>query len=229
MVSSSATPCEGTHARDAQAVAADSLLAVAVDVVQASNDKQQIEPMLEQIDALSAALGEVQTLLADTGYFSAANVSREAPMPSQNSTPVQAMTHRLSRPEGRKLYALGKQIPEPVFGIIKSVMGFRQFMHRGIDQVRGERNLVTMAWNISGCSSWRRRAEASAPFDTADGRGGSIGAAILVSHWIETGGQGESILQKRDFSPRKQNHPQAHSDGLLEGASRFKAARNEPS
>ena len=61
---------------NAQAVvAADSLLVVAVDVVQAPNDKQQIEPMLEQIDALPAALGEVETLLADTGYFSAANVT----------------------------------------------------------------------------------------------------------------------------------------------------------
>jgi hypothetical protein len=43
---------------------------------------------------------------------------------------------------------LRKQTPEPVFGIIKSVMGFRQFMLRGIDLVRGEWRLVTMAWNI---------------------------------------------------------------------------------
>ena len=41
-----------------------------------------------------------------------------------------------------------KQTPEPVFGIIKSVLGFRQFLLRGIDNVRGEWNLVTMAWNI---------------------------------------------------------------------------------
>jgi Transposase DDE domain len=43
---------------------------------------------------------------------------------------------------------LRKQIPEPVFGIVKSVMGFRQFMLRGLDQVRGEWNLVAMAWNM---------------------------------------------------------------------------------
>ena len=160
---------------NAQAVvAADSLLVVAVDVVQAPNDKQQIEPMLEQIDALPAALGEVETLLADTGYFSAANVTAcmasgidpliamgrqphhpplserfaEVPPAPSNPTPVQAMAHRLNTPEGRKLYALRKQIPEPVFGIIKSVMGFRQFMLRGIDQARGEWSLVTMAWNL---------------------------------------------------------------------------------
>ena len=58
------------------------------------------------------------------------------------------MAHRLKTVKGRDLYALRKQIPEPVFGIIKSVMGFRQFMLRGIDRVRGEWRLVTMAWNI---------------------------------------------------------------------------------
>ena len=38
--------------------------------------------------------------------------------------------------------------PEPVFGIIKSVLGFRQFLLRGIDKVSGEWTLVTMAWNV---------------------------------------------------------------------------------
>ncbi len=41
-----------------------------------------------------------------------------------------------------------KQTPEPVFGIIKSVLGFRQFSLRGLDKVRGEWSLVTMAWNL---------------------------------------------------------------------------------
>lgn len=58
------------------------------------------------------------------------------------------MAHRLKTRAGRDLYALRKQIPEPVFGIIKSVMGFRQFLRRGIDKVRGEWSLVTMAWNM---------------------------------------------------------------------------------
>jgi len=58
------------------------------------------------------------------------------------------MAHRLKTPEGRKLYALRKQTPEPVFGIIKSVLGFRQFLLRGIDNVRGEWSLVTMAYNM---------------------------------------------------------------------------------
>jgi hypothetical protein len=58
------------------------------------------------------------------------------------------MSHRLQTPEGKKLYAKRKHIPEPVFGIIKSVLGFRQFLLRGLDGARGEWSLVTMAWNL---------------------------------------------------------------------------------
>jgi transposase len=160
---------------NAQAVvAADSLLVVATDVVQAANDKQQLEPMVEKLKALPDELGQVETLLADNGYFSAANVTtceatnivpliatgREVHHPSlaerfaavptapQDPTPVQSMAHRLKTAEGKKLYALRKQVPEPVFGIIKSVLGFRQFLLRGLDCVRGEWSLVTMAWNM---------------------------------------------------------------------------------
>ncbi|SEI75761.1 Transposase DDE domain-containing protein, partial [Azotobacter beijerinckii] len=45
-------------------------------------------------------------------------------------------------------YALRKQTVEPVFGIIKSVMGFRQFLLRGLDNVRNEWTLVCLAWNF---------------------------------------------------------------------------------
>lgn len=162
------------------AVAAGSLLVVASDVVQAANDKQQLEPMLGKLAALPEALGKPETLLADNGYFSAANVAAcaaagiaplialgrqphhpslserfaAAPPPElwskgpDNPTAVEAMTHRLQTAEGKKLYALRKHTPEPVFGIIKSVLGFRQFLLRGLDNVRGEWSLVTMAWNI---------------------------------------------------------------------------------
>ncbi|GAC1583707.1 MAG: hypothetical protein NVS3B5_18310 [Sphingomicrobium sp.] len=160
---------------NAQAVvAAESLLVVAAQVVQAPNDKQQIEPMLNKLDALPEDLGKPEILLADNGYFSDANVMlcaaariepliaagrqphhpslrerfAEAPPAPHNPTPLQAMAHRLQTPEGKRLYALRKQTPEPVFGIIKSVMGFRQFLLRGLDNVEGEWSLVTMAWNI---------------------------------------------------------------------------------
>jgi transposase len=150
---------------NAQAVvAADSLLVIAVDVVQAPNDKQQVEPMLGKITELPGELGKVGELLADNGYFSEANVNacaaagiepviaigREAhhptlaerfaedPTPPENPTPLEAMRHRLQTKEGKKRYALRKQTPEPVFGIIKSVIGFRQFMLRGLNKVRGD-------------------------------------------------------------------------------------------
>jgi hypothetical protein len=70
----------------------------------------------------------------------------EAPPAPDNPTAVEA--HRLKTLEGRKLYAQRKHPPEPVFGIIKSVLGFRQFLLRGLDHIRGEWNLVTMAWNL---------------------------------------------------------------------------------
>ncbi len=157
------------------AVAAGSLLVIAADVVQAPNDKQQLEPMLGKLADLPDELGKAEGLLADNGYFSESNVNacasagiepviamgREAHHPTlderfagppspppQDATPLEAMDHRLKTPEGTKLYALRKQTPEPVFGIIKSVLGFRQFLLRGIDKVRGEWNLVTMGWNI---------------------------------------------------------------------------------
>jgi hypothetical protein len=58
------------------------------------------------------------------------------------------MAHRLRTAQGKALYGLRKQTPEPVFGIIKSVMGFRQFSLCGLDKVRGQWSLVTMAGNI---------------------------------------------------------------------------------
>jgi transposase len=156
------------------AVAAGSMLVVAADVVQAPNDKHEVEPTLDRLEALPAELGETETLLADTGYFSSPNVEAcvkagvkpiiamgrpphhpplaerfaKPPEAPADPTPVEAMAHRLKTPEGRNLYALRKQTPEPVFGVIKSVLGFRQFSMRGLAKARGEWSLVTMAWNI---------------------------------------------------------------------------------
>ena len=160
---------------NAQAMVAEgSLLVVAGDVVQATNDKQQLEPMLAKTGALPEELGKAETMLADNGYFSEANVNScaaaaieplialgrdthhqslherfaDAPPPPENPTPVEAMAHRLRTPEGKKLYAKRKHTPEPVFGIIKSVLGFRQFLLRGLENVKGEWSLVTLAWNM---------------------------------------------------------------------------------
>ena len=58
------------------------------------------------------------------------------------------MVHRLSTQAGKALYKMRKQTVEPVFGIIKHVMRWRQMSMRGLLKAQGEWNLVTMAWNI---------------------------------------------------------------------------------
>src|SRR6266702_3862609 len=161
---------------NAQAVVATgSMLIVAADVTQAANDKGQLLPMVEKLQALPEELGRTKRILADNGYFSQGNVEECAaakiePLiamgrtphhmswkqrfaatpksPPDSATPLQKMAHRLKTPRGRKLYALRKQTPEPVFGIIKSVMGYRQCLLRGLASVKGEWNLVAMSWNI---------------------------------------------------------------------------------
>ncbi len=156
------------------AVDTESMLVVAINVAQVATDKQQIEPMLEVLASLPEALGRVKHLLADNGYFSAANVETcveakiepllaagrdrhhphwadrftEPPPLAEPASAVERMKHRLKTVQGRKRYGLRKQTVEPVFGIIKSVMRFRQFLLRGLASVRGEWTLVTMAWNI---------------------------------------------------------------------------------
>ena len=163
------------QAYNAQAgVDATTMLVVATGVTQATNDKQQVVPMLETLASQTATQGKVEYLIADTGYFSAHNmnacdaaqiepliaVARENHHPHwrerhtepapllATATPAETMAHRVKTKDGRKRYALRKQTVEPVFGIIKSVMGFRQFSLRGLDKVRGEWSLVCLAWNL---------------------------------------------------------------------------------
>lgn len=159
------------------AVDAPTMLVVAAYITQAPNDKEQIEPTLAVLQAqsqASAVLGEVHTLIADTGYSSQTNIEAcqaggiepviavarqdhhpdwqerhsEPPALEPDAGPMQAMAHKLKTKTGRATYALRKQIVEPVFGIIKSVMGFRQFSLRGLDKVSGEWTLVCLAWNV---------------------------------------------------------------------------------
>ena len=69
---------------------------------------------------------------------------------------------RLRTEEGKKLYAKRKSTIEPVFGIIKHIMGFRQFSLRGERKVASEWNLVSIAWNIKRlhkiCDNLRKEA-----------------------------------------------------------------------
>ena len=163
------------------AVDAATMLVVGTGVTQAPNDKEQIAPMLQTLAAQPQTRGAVVRMIADTGFYSEANVqaceaakiepyiamardehhpnwrerhSEPAPLP-ENPTTAQAMSHRLKTKAGRALYALRKQTVEPVFGIIKSVMGFRQFSMRGLNKVRGEWNLVCLAWNLKRMAALR--------------------------------------------------------------------------
>lgn len=156
----------------------ETMLVVSTHLTQATNDKQEIAPALARIDALPEALGTVTDLLADTGYFSRANVQAcrkkniqpslalgrdqhhlsvfdrfapDDPAPVTDD-PVVQMKHQLSTQSGRALYALRKQTVEPVFGIIKQVMGLRQFSMRGLDKAAGEWTLATLAWNVKRMS-----------------------------------------------------------------------------
>ncbi len=155
-------------------VAADTYLIVEQHVSQQPNDKQEVTPALERLQQLPDALGQANALLADSGYFSEANVNTceansltpyiaesrqhhneplherfaaDPPEPERRST-VDAMAHRLKTREGKAIYAQRKSTVETVFGIIKHVQGFRQFLLRGLDAVAGEWSLVCIGWNL---------------------------------------------------------------------------------
>ena len=72
----------------------------------------------------------------------------EDPVPPKNPSPVEAMQHRLHTRAGKALYAKRKSTVETVFGIIKQVLGFRQFLLRGLHAVQGEWALVCIGWNL---------------------------------------------------------------------------------
>jgi transposase len=167
---------------NAQAVVdTESMLVMAPHVTQAGNDKEQVEPMVARIQALPEGLNQPQRLLADTGFFSEKNVELcqqgeiepliaagrdahhphwldrfEEPAPLTGpASHVEQMRHALKTKAGRAAYALRKQTVEPVFGIIKSVMGFRQFLLRGLDNVGHEWTLVCLAWNLKRMAGLR--------------------------------------------------------------------------
>jgi len=152
----------------------ESMLIVGQHLTQTPNDKLEITPALAALTALPETLGRVDSLLADAGYYSESNVgscaketilpfispnrdthnqslterfAEPGPFPAEADVVTQ-MRHRLHTAQGRALYAKRKCTVEPVFGIIKAIMGFRQFLLRGVESVRGEWTLVCMAWNM---------------------------------------------------------------------------------
>ena len=163
------------QAYNAQALTdVDTKLIVGAFVTQQTGDVKQIEPALACLNELPAQLGNPEHLLADTGYCSKDNVrrceaagltpviamkrdahhpsvlERFAPGPSEppGDDPMLRLHHRLATPEGKAMYARRKTTSEPVFGVIKHVLRFRQFLLRGLKAVDGEWSLVSIAWNL---------------------------------------------------------------------------------
>jgi transposase len=142
---------------------------VAADVSNQSPDAEHLIPMLDRtIDNCQAV---PQKMSSDTGYFSEANVVRAqsrgvdayiatkrqkhgdqrepagAEPPSGESDLKAQMRSKLSTPEGARVYSRRKVIAEPPFGQIKN-RGFRSFLLRGIEKVRGEWSLIALSHNL---------------------------------------------------------------------------------
>ena len=131
--------------------------------------------LVADVDAIPAALGAADRVLADSGYATGSEVSQLEgrgmevlvatgaegqrrrhdfrPEPPERSAKepradwIKAMREEMELPENRAHYRLRKQTVEPVFGIVKQAMGFRQFLLRGVEKVEGEWALVTLAYN----------------------------------------------------------------------------------
>jgi len=150
-------------------------LIVGQAVTQATNDKEQLLPMVAVIEQQSGQRPE--EILADSGYCSEKNLEGlesadqpeqkiigyiatqrlkhdeykepcpRGPLP-QGATRVDRMWRKLKTKVGKAVYAARKAIVEPVFGQIKQARGFRQFLLRGIEKVRGEWSLVCLTHNL---------------------------------------------------------------------------------
>jgi transposase len=154
------------------AVEQESFLIVANSLSNHPNDYAEMEPTL---DAIPAELGPPEAAAMDNGYFSQANVTnceergiepyiatgreshhrswkdyfaeQSAPPPEDASLTVK-MAHKLQTEIGQAIYRLRKCTVEPVIGIIKEVLGFRQFSLRGLKGAAGEWALVCIAFNL---------------------------------------------------------------------------------
>lgn len=159
------------------AVDIDTMLIIENHLTQHTNDKKELIPALEAIAKLPEQLGNPEKMLADSGYFSEKNVQacsdfailpyispkrdehntflieqlkKQEPTLDQpeNISLVEQMKNRMKTKEGKQLYSKRKSTIEPVFGIIKHAMGFRQFLLRGVEKVSGEWNLVCTSYNL---------------------------------------------------------------------------------
>ena len=152
------------------AVDAEAQIIVAAEVTQEANDKQQLAPMLEQVQQNTGVKPVASS--EDAGYWSPEQVAdkrvagidlhvatgrdkhgiAEETAPSTDATTeataLNQMKQKLQTEAGRAIYKMRKAIVEPVFGQIKECRNFRRFSLRGLENVRAEWKLVCLTHNI---------------------------------------------------------------------------------
>jgi len=154
------------------AVDQESLLIVADTLSNHPNDKRELVPTLE---AIAPELGQPKSVSSDNGYFSEDNIAaaeelnippyiatgrephhkswqtyfaQQPAPPPQDASPKEQMAYKLRTDIGKTIYRLRKSTVEPIIGIIKEILGFRQFSLRGLTKAAGEWALVCLAWNL---------------------------------------------------------------------------------
>jgi len=150
----------------------ESMLIVANALSNHPNDKQEALPTLE---SLSSELGQPDAVALDNGYFSEANIQgceklgiepyiatgrephhidwhtffeQQPEPPAAEASTVVKMAYKLQTEIGKAIYRLRKCTVEPIIGIIKEILGFRQFSLRGLMAATGEWALVCLAFNL---------------------------------------------------------------------------------
>ena len=154
------------------AVDQDSRLIVGNTVSNHPNDKGEAIPT---VDAIPAEVGKPEAAALDNGYFSPTNIeeletrgidpyiatgqdrhhqswqerfAQQPEPPAEDASPIVKMAYKLKTDIGKIIYGLRKCTVEPVIGIIKETLGFRQFSLRGQVAVVGEWCLVCLAYNL---------------------------------------------------------------------------------
>ncbi len=160
------------HYNAQAAVDQASLLIVATSLSNHPNDQKEAEPTL---DAISPRVGKPEAATFDNGYWSPGNVkaledrgidgyiatgrephhyswetffAKQSASPAADASPKVKMAYKLQTEIGRAIYRLRKMTVEPVIGLIKEVLGFRQFSLRGLGAAAGEWCLVCLAFNL---------------------------------------------------------------------------------
>lgn len=151
---------------------------VACEVTQEPNDKKQLEPMTKAVQKNTGK--KTRMMSADAGYWNAEKIEKlskgrteffippdkqkhndkvltaERGRIPKNLSFADRMRRKLRTKKGRGIYSKRKETAEPVFGQIKQGRGFRQFLLRGKEKVRGEWSLICTTHNL--LKLWRSSA-----------------------------------------------------------------------